>query len=79
MITLAHKNIHKLQKHKMTHTGEKTHKCNQVPPLRTRTKLEDTNEDMSNYQQKTREESRDKSIAWRHLFTLYENNDDDEV
>ena len=32
MITLAHKNIHKLQKHKMTHTGEKAHKCYQCLP-----------------------------------------------
>ena len=32
MITLAHKNIHKLQKHKMTHTGEKAHKCHQYLP-----------------------------------------------
>ena len=32
MITLAHKNLHKLQKHRMTHTGEKAHKCNQCLP-----------------------------------------------
>ena len=31
-MTLAHKNIHKLQKHKMTHTGEKAHKCYQCLP-----------------------------------------------
>ena len=29
---LAHKNIYKLQKHKMTHTGEKAHKCHQYLP-----------------------------------------------
>ena len=32
MITPAHKNIHKLQKHKMTHTGEKAHTCYQCLP-----------------------------------------------
>merc|ERR1712115_685222 len=32
VITLAHKNIHKLQKHKMTHTGEKAQICYQCLP-----------------------------------------------
>ena len=32
VITLAHKNTHKLQKHKMTHTGEKAHKYYQCLP-----------------------------------------------
>ena len=32
VIKFAHKNKHKLQKHKMTHTGEKAHKCNQCLP-----------------------------------------------
>ena len=30
--TFAHKNIHKLQNHKMAHTGEKAHKCYQCLP-----------------------------------------------
>ena len=42
VITLAHKNIYKLQKYKMTHTGEKAH----IPSLPyTRSKIWYTNED----------------------------------
>ena len=33
-------------------------------------------QNMQNIQNMHREESRDESIAWRHLFTLHGNNDD---